>query len=57
VLYGSGWQPAENQQSIIQYQEEPVYEVYTQNSITVTKQSPNGNTSVTIPANKLCLLY
>lgn len=57
VLDGSGWQPAAEQQSIIQYQEEPVYEVRTQGSVTVTKQSPSGDTSATIPADKLCLLY
>ena len=57
VLDGSGWQPAAEQQSIIQYQEEPVYEVRTQRSVNVTKQSPSGDTSATIPADKLCLLY
>ena len=57
VLDGSGWQPAAEQQSIIQYQEEPVYEVRTQRSVNVTKQSPSGDTSATIPVDKLCLLY
>ena len=57
VLDGSGWQPAAEQQRIIQYQEEPVYEVYTRNSFTAIKQSPSGDISVIIPANKLCLLY
>jgi len=37
VLLGSGWRPAAEQEEIIQYQEEPVYEVYTRHSFTAIK--------------------
>jgi hypothetical protein len=37
VLKGSGWRPATEQDRIIQYQEEPVYEIYTKNSFTAIK--------------------
>jgi hypothetical protein len=37
VLDGSGWRPAAEQDRIIQYQEEPVYEVTTINSFIAIK--------------------
>ena len=57
VLEGSGWQLSTNPLRVIQYHEEAVYEASTRTSFNAIKQSPNGDTIVTIPSGKLCLLF
>ena len=57
VLEGSGWQLSKDPIRIIQYHEEPVYEVITRKAFTAIKQSPDGDSAVLIPSNVKCLLY
>ena len=58
VLEGSGWQfDSVNSTKIIQKTEEPVYEVNTTASFSATKQSPNGDTTATIPSGKKVLVF
>lgn len=58
VLEGSGWLFDEDSSArIIQKTEEPVYEVYTENTIEATLQSPNGDTTVTIPLGANILVF
>lgn len=58
VLKDSTWQyDATHSQRIIQRSEGPVYEVSVLNAFTATKQSPNGDTSVTIPKNARVLVF
>lgn len=58
VLEGSGWLFDEDGSArIIQKTEEPVYEVYTENTIEATLQSPNGDTTVTIPLGANILVF
>lgn len=57
VLSGSGWRPALEQDEIIQYQEEPVYEVTSLVSFNAIKQSPDGDDNILIGRNKKCLLF
>lgn len=57
VLEGSGWQLSKNPIRIIQYHEEPVYEVITRKTFAAIKQSPDGDSAALIPSNVKCLLY
>ena len=57
VLEGSGWQLSKDPIRIIQYHEEPVYEVITQKAFYAIKQSPDGDSIILIPSGVKCLLY
>lgn len=58
VLKDSGWQfDSAGSYTSIQKTEEAVYETSAQNAFTATKQSPNGDTSVTIPKGANVLVF
>ena len=58
VLENSGWRyDEEGSTKIYQKTEEPVYEARARSQFTATKQSPNGDTTVTIPANATVLVF
>ena len=58
VLENSGWRyDEEGSTKIYQKTEEPVYEASAQSQFTATKQSPDGDTTVTIPANANVLVF
>lgn len=58
VLDGSTWQYSSSLSTpIIQKTEGPVYEVTTANKFNAIKQNYNGDTSISIPAGKVILLF
>lgn len=55
VLKDSGWRSSENQQTILQYQEESVYDVICKNNFVASQQPSNKQR--TIQAGERCLIY